>query len=97
MRNLVCPFVLSPYGHPDSGGYWEQRCEGHVASKGFIKCSPWRSCYFHTELRLFLIIDVVDFKLSGPKQNLENGWRLLQEASAGCPKGIEIDPSTNVA
>eukprot|EP00959_Pyramimonas_sp_CCMP1952_P225242 4710340-Pyramimonas_sp.AAC.1 len=33
-----------------------------------------------------------DFKLSGPKANFEKGWRLLQEASEGCPKGIEVDP-----
>eukprot|EP00959_Pyramimonas_sp_CCMP1952_P156219 3267165-Pyramimonas_sp.AAC.1 len=27
----------------------------------------------------------------------KKGWRLVQEACAGCPKGIEIDPPTNVA
>eukprot|EP00959_Pyramimonas_sp_CCMP1952_P329658 6902132-Pyramimonas_sp.AAC.1 len=32
MRNLACPLALSLYGHPDSCGYWEQRCEGHVIS-----------------------------------------------------------------
>eukprot|EP00959_Pyramimonas_sp_CCMP1952_P467745 9492118-Pyramimonas_sp.AAC.1 len=26
----------------------------------------------------------------------EQGWRLLQEASEGCPKGVEIEPPTNV-
>eukprot|EP00959_Pyramimonas_sp_CCMP1952_P109741 2295475-Pyramimonas_sp.AAC.1 len=40
MHNPVCPLVLCLYGLPDSGGYWEQHCEGHVISKGIIKCSP---------------------------------------------------------
>eukprot|EP00959_Pyramimonas_sp_CCMP1952_P304069 6363783-Pyramimonas_sp.AAC.1 len=35
MRNPVCPLFLSLYGHPDLGGCREQRCEGHVAAKGF--------------------------------------------------------------
>eukprot|EP00959_Pyramimonas_sp_CCMP1952_P310758 6503263-Pyramimonas_sp.AAC.1 len=32
MRNPACPLILSLDGHPDSGGYWEQHCEGHVIS-----------------------------------------------------------------
>eukprot|EP00959_Pyramimonas_sp_CCMP1952_P382513 8015557-Pyramimonas_sp.AAC.1 len=60
-----------------------------------IKCSPWRSCDFHPRLRLFLII-YVDFKLAGPQANLDKEWQLLQEASEGCPTGIEIYPPTDV-
>merc|ERR1712113_553226 len=74
MRNPVCPLILSLYGHPDSGGYWEQHCEGHVMSKGFIKCDPWRSCYFHLDLKLLLIMYAVGFKLSGPAEHLSEGW-----------------------
>eukprot|EP00959_Pyramimonas_sp_CCMP1952_P285974 5979712-Pyramimonas_sp.AAC.1 len=74
MRNPVCPLCLSLYRHPDSVGYWEQHCEGHVTAKGFVKCSPWRSCYFHKELQVFLIIYVGDFKRSGPADNLAQGW-----------------------
>eukprot|EP00959_Pyramimonas_sp_CCMP1952_P158221 3308944-Pyramimonas_sp.AAC.1 len=91
----MSPHSFISYGHPDYGGYWGQHCEGHVISQGFITCSPWRSCYVHTKLR-FLIAYVDDFKFSGPRANLEKGWRLLQDASEGCPKGIEIDPPTNV-
>eukprot|EP00959_Pyramimonas_sp_CCMP1952_P124376 2600592-Pyramimonas_sp.AAC.1 len=40
-----------------------------------------RSCNF------FFIVDVDDFKLAGPKANLDKGWRLLQQPSEGCPKG----------
>jgi len=27
MRDPVCPLELALYGHPESGGYWEQHCE----------------------------------------------------------------------
>eukprot|EP00959_Pyramimonas_sp_CCMP1952_P456495 9473251-Pyramimonas_sp.AAC.1 len=96
MRNPVCPLYLSLHGHPDSCGYWEQHCEGHVTAKGFVKCSPWRSCYFHEELQIPLIIYVDDFKLSGPAENLAQGWKLLQEPSENCHEGIEIDPPAAV-
>eukprot|EP00959_Pyramimonas_sp_CCMP1952_P320250 6701913-Pyramimonas_sp.AAC.1 len=96
MRNPVCPLYLSLYGHPDSGGSLEQHCEGHVTAEGCVKCSPWRSCYFHKELKIFLIIYVVDFKLLGPADKLATGWKLLQEPSENCPKGIERDPPTAV-
>eukprot|EP00959_Pyramimonas_sp_CCMP1952_P171747 3588835-Pyramimonas_sp.AAC.1 len=78
------------------GGHWEQHCEGHVTANGFIKCSPWRSCYFHHELKLFLITYVDDFKLAGPADKLAQGWKLLQSPTLNCPKGIEIDPPTAV-
>ena len=30
MHDPVCPLILALYGHPDSGGYWEQHCEPHL-------------------------------------------------------------------
>eukprot|EP00959_Pyramimonas_sp_CCMP1952_P233862 4886999-Pyramimonas_sp.AAC.1 len=45
---------------------------------------------------MFLIIYVDDFKLSGPADKLAQGWKLLQEPSKNCPKGMEIDPPTAV-
>ena len=90
MRNPACPLLLSLYGHPDSGGYEEQQ------SKGFIECSPWRSCYFHLGKKLFFTSYVDVFKIAGPEEYLEEGWRLTQEPSEGCPKGIGIDPPAKV-
>ena len=26
-KDPVCPLVLSLYGHPDSGGYWDKHCD----------------------------------------------------------------------
>ena len=62
----VCPLRLALYGHPDSGGFWEQHCEKHLLEQGFEKIRPWRSCYFHPKLKQFLIVYVDDFKMSGP-------------------------------
>eukprot|EP00959_Pyramimonas_sp_CCMP1952_P157233 3288013-Pyramimonas_sp.AAC.1 len=76
---------MSFNGRPDSGGYWGQLCEGHVTAKGFVKCSPWRSCYFHKYLKLFQVVYVDDFKLSGPADKLAEGWKLLRAPSDNFP------------
>ena len=78
MRNPVCPLVLALYGHPDSGGFWERRCEKHLHSVGFEDIPAWRSCFWHPRLKLFLVVYVDDFKLSGPKANLSEGWSLIR-------------------
>ena len=31
----VCPLIMALYGHPESGGYWEQHCEEKVFAAGF--------------------------------------------------------------
>ncbi len=46
------------------------------------------SCYWHPELRLFLIIYVDDFKLSGPEKNLDEGWNRLKKT------GIHLETPT---
>ena len=46
------------YGHPDSGGFWENHCEKHLAAQGFKPVRPWRSCYFHPTLNQFLGISL---------------------------------------
>ena len=30
----VCPLVLSLYGHPDAGGYWERHCDKVLQAVG---------------------------------------------------------------
>ncbi len=69
---------LGLYGQTDAWGYWEQHCETHLLSVGFIPISEWRSCFWHPELQLFLVVYVDDFKLSGPEGNLAKGWVLIQ-------------------
>ena len=94
MIDPVCPLRLALYGHPDSGGYWEQRCEAHVLEQGFVPCSPWRSCYFHPELGVFLIVYVDDFKMAGPTgEAMKRGWDLIRGPSKVAPEGLQTgDP-----
>jgi hypothetical protein len=80
----VCPLVLALYGHPDAGGYWEKHCEQHLVSVGFNPIPTWKSCCFHADLNLFLIVYVDDFKMAGPKDNLAKGWDLIR-------RGIKMD------
>ena len=87
MTDPVCPLVLALYGHPDSGGYWEKHCDRHLSKVGFNKVPGWDSCYVQPNLKLFLIVYVDDFKLSGPKASVEEGWKLISS-------GIEMDPPT---
>ncbi len=42
----------------------------------------WRSCFWHADLRLFLVVYVDDFKLSGPQANLVKGWDLIRKGIA---------------
>ena len=48
MQDPVCPLILSLYGHPDSGGYWEAHCTRHlVEACGWKEIPDWRNCYWH--------------------------------------------------
>jgi len=74
------------YGHPSSGTYWEEHCDDQVKAVGFDPVGAnWPSCYWHSKLKLLLVIYVDDFKLSGPEANIEQGWTLLR-------KGLNIEP-----
>ena len=75
----VVPLYLALYGHPHAGTFWENHCEEKVQEAGFVRITDWRSCYWHPVLKLFLVIYVDDFKLSGPAENLAAGWKLLRK------------------
>eukprot|EP00959_Pyramimonas_sp_CCMP1952_P001429 29295-Pyramimonas_sp.AAC.1 len=93
MIDPLCPLLLALHGHPDADGFWEQHCEAHVMSKGFVPITCWRSCYYHPELELFLIV-YADFKLAGPSRNLGTGWNLILSPFKTAPEGIDMDPPT---
>ena len=78
-RRPVCPLRLALYGHPKSGACWERFCNKRVKKRGFYSVPGWEQCFYHPELRLFLIIYVDDFKLVGPKENIKKGWALLSQ------------------
>jgi hypothetical protein len=64
MYDPVCELKLSLYGHPQSGGYWEDHCESHLFKIGFRKLEGF-STYWHEEHRALLIVYVDDFKMAG--------------------------------
>ena len=66
------------------GGYWEAHCEAHLKSVGFESIPNWRSAYIHKKLKLALVIYVDDFKMSGPRNGVKQGWALIR-------KGIVTD------
>ena len=45
----VVKLRIALYGHPDSGGLWEQHCESQLKAVGFIMPDPegWPSVFFH--------------------------------------------------
>ena len=78
MHDPVVPLRLALYGHPDSGGHWERHCERHLKEAGYEPVPNWRSTFWHPRLRLYLVVYVDDFKLSGPTENLQEGWALIR-------------------
>ena len=73
-RDPVCPLVLSLYGHPDAGGYWERHCDQVLQDKGWTPIPGWRSCYWHSECTTLLMVYVDDFKMAGPKAHKKRLW-----------------------
>ena len=55
--------VLALHGHPDAGGFWEQRCEEVVKQCGWARTS-WASLYVHKKTMSLLIIYVDDFRMA---------------------------------
>ena len=88
MKDPVAPLRLALYGHPDSGGIWEQHCTKELTKAGFVAVLPdiWPSVFHHPKLDLLLVIYVDDFKMAGPEKNMARGWDLLGEF-------IDVDPA----
>ena len=84
-ENPVVPLILSLYGHPDSGGYWEAHCEKAVVKCGWEKVDGWQSVFWHPTKTAMLVIYVDDFKLACKREHSEGLWRDLR-------KEIVLDP-----
>ena len=86
-QDPVVPLLLALYGHPDSGGIWEKHCEDQLKTVGWTPVLPeiWQSIFYHAELDLLLVIYVDDFKLAGPANNLDKGWKTVESV-------IDMDP-----
>ena len=83
----VCPLMLALYGHPDSGGIWENHCASQLEGNGWVQVLPdiWQSIFYHPDLELLLVIYVDDFKMAGPHGNLKKGWANISSV-------IDMDP-----
>ena len=78
-RDPVCPLRLALHGHPDAGrGCWEQRCEAHLLKCKFERVADRRSCYWHPQHKVFLVVCVDDYKLGGLGTMLEVNKRWSQ-------------------
>ena len=77
-RDPVVKLNLALYGHPDSGGHWEKHCNDALDKAGFVKVHPWRSTFWHDKLKLLLVVYVDDSKMSGPENNLKEGWKAIR-------------------
>ena len=87
--NPLVPLVLALYGHPDSGGLWEQHLNTQLGSVGWRQVLPemWQSVFYHDDLKLLLVIYVDDFKLAGPTENLKKGWETISsKVDIGSPE-----------
>lgn len=86
-RRPVVRLLRALYGHPDAGSIWEHYCHKQCLSVGFEPVDNWPSCYFHKALKIMLTIYVDDLKVSGPRQNLREGWNLLSSVLDLEPEG----------
>ena len=70
----VIRLLRALYGHPDSGTFWEEYCNGHCTSVGFVPIPDSPSCLYHPDLGVLMIIYVDDIKMAGPKEVLPKAW-----------------------
>lgn len=86
------------YGHPDSGGHWENHCDKQLREIGYEPIEGWGSCYWNALDELFLVVYVDDFKLAGPEEKLAGAWAknkskiMLDEVT---PVGLFQDATTS--
>ncbi|CAE8637047.1 unnamed protein product, partial [Polarella glacialis] len=79
MRDPFCKLVMSLYGHPDAGGFWQAHCKNALESVGFIEVSEsWQSLFYHPELKVMMAVYIDDFKASGPVEALKKAWTLVR-------------------
>ena len=78
-KDPVVLLSLDLYGHPDSGGLWQRHCEKALFAAGFHPLYPecWPSMFWHPRVRLLLGVYVDVFKMSGPSENIDAGWKLI--------------------
>ena len=61
----------------------------HLVEGGWKVIEEWNSCYWHKELKCFMLVYVDDFKMAGPKENLAEAWKTVR-------KDIRVGEPANV-
>ena len=56
------------YGHPASGGYWEDHCNNALLSVWLTTASDRPVALFHNTPKLLQSISVDDFKMAAPRK-----------------------------
>jgi len=79
LRDPVVPVHKATYGHPQSGGHWEQYCEAALHKAGWFNVPEWPSVYWYPNLRLLLMVYVDDFKMAGLAGNIEAGGKTITD------------------
>ena len=60
----------------------ERHCDKRLLENWFPRAVDWRSRRVHDKLKVFLVVCVDDFKLSGPKRHFEKGLELIGDGVA---------------
>ena len=75
----MVPMLLALYGHPDSGGIWEQHLNSCVVKQGWKQILPdiWHSIFHHQELNCLLVATLMTSRW----QDLQRTFQKLGQLS----------------
>ena len=76
----MCLLVKALYGHPESGGHWENHLTEAVLALGGVPVTDQPSNFWFVKEKLLLTVYVDDLLLSGPEGNHESLWKRLRSA-----------------
>ena len=82
----MCVLEKALYGHPDSGGHWEEHLTEAIKTIGGQPLQDHPSTFWIPSRRLLLTVYVDDLVLSGPHENHSAFWEVLQ-------KRINLEPA----
>ena len=83
----MCLLVKALYGHPESGGHWENHLTEAVLALGGVPVADQPSNFWFVKEKLLLTVYVDDLLLSGPENNHDDLWKRLR----GEPFPIALD------
>ena len=94
-RRPVARLKKALYGHPLAEEHWEAHCDRLVKLCGFTCIEGWPSLYLHLSLQVLLGIYVDEFKMFGPKENMDQAWALLKQHITMDGPGPASRPNVN--